>query len=60
MTKDEFNDAEFIDKMYRYTKSANDVPVDRVTIKTKDLLRLIEIALKQVFVENTITGDNNG
>jgi hypothetical protein len=37
------NDHAFMEKMVRYTRSMNGVPVDRVSIHAKDLLRLIEM-----------------
>jgi hypothetical protein len=39
----EDNDQAFLEKMEQYTRSANGVPVERVSIPAKDLRRLIEM-----------------
>jgi hypothetical protein len=41
------NDQMFLEKMVRYTRSMNEVPVDRVSIPAADLLRLIKMATGQ-------------
>lgn len=44
---DEADNQVFLEKMARYTRSMNEVPVDRVSIPTADLLRLINMATSQ-------------
>lgn len=41
------NDQMFLEKMARYTRSMNGVPVDRVSIHSADLLRLINMVTSQ-------------
>ena len=43
-TPQENNNQMFLEKMARYTRSMNGVPVDRVSIPAADLLRLIRLA----------------
>ena len=41
------NDQMFLERMARYTRSMNGVPVDRVSIHSDDLLRLINMVTSQ-------------
>ncbi len=50
------NDQVFLEKMARYTRSMNEVPVDRVSIPAADLLRLIELAADQQSLFSVRTG----
>lgn len=42
-TPQENNNQMFLEKMARYTRSMNGVPVDRVSIPAADLLRLLKM-----------------
>lgn len=42
------NDQMFLEKMARYVRSMNEVPVDRVSIPAADLLRLINMATSRM------------